>query len=107
MRKHGGREKNTLSLENKLQELNYTCYTHELAKKYDWEFGGEIAGHLIGHFPHESLENELKTNYIHPENHVDMRALNQNGDSRSWILEIHFVDSKKEIGGFFEQLLTF
>jgi hypothetical protein len=36
-----------------------------------------------------------------------MRALNQNGDSRSWILEIHFVDSKKEIGGFFEQLLTF
>ena len=21
-------------------------------------------------------ENELKTNYIHPENHVDMRALN-------------------------------
>ena len=82
-------------------------YTQELAKKYDWEFGGEIAGHLIGHFPHESLENELKTNYIHPENHVDMRALNQNGDSRSWILEIHFVNSKKEIGGFFEQLLTF
>jgi|TARA_B110000240_G_scaffold101915_1_gene115366 hypothetical protein len=36
-----------------------------------------------------------------------MRALNQKGDSRSWILEIHFVDSEKKIGGFFEQLLTF
>ena len=32
------------------------------AKKYGWDFGGEIAGHLIGHFPHEKLDNEDKTN---------------------------------------------
>jgi|TARA_B110000285_G_C15141887_1_gene631373 Xaa-Pro dipeptidase len=82
-------------------------FTHKLAKKYKWEFGGEIAGHLIGQFPHERLEKELKTNYIHPHNHIDMRALNQKGDARSWILEIHFVDKEMEIGGFFEQLLTF
>ena len=29
---------------------NYCC---KLAKYMGWEFGGQIAGHLIGHFPHE------------------------------------------------------
>ena len=28
------------------------------------------------------------------------------GKSRDWILEIHYVDKSKKIGGFFEQLLT-
>ena len=81
-------------------------YCHTLANNYGWEFGGDIAGHLIGHFPHERLEKEDKTNYIHPENTTDMRALDQKGEERNWILEIHFVDRKKEIGGFFEQLMT-
>ena len=77
-----------------------------LAQNYGWEFGGEIAGHLIGHFPHERLEKEDKTNYIHPENKIDMRTFDQKGKERNWILEIHFIDKEKEIGGFFEQLLT-
>lgn len=83
-------------------------YTHccESARQYGWEFGGSIAGHLIGHFPHEWLETEIKTNYVHPENHQDMREPDIHGKVRDWILEIHFVDSKKQIGGFFEQLLT-
>ena len=34
---------------------NYCC---KLAKSMGWEFGGQIAGHLIGHFPHEKLEKE-------------------------------------------------
>ena len=42
-------------------------YCNGLAKKYGWEFGGEIAGHIIGQYPHEKLEKEDKTNYIHPE----------------------------------------
>ena len=81
-------------------------HTLKLAKQYDWTFGGEIAGHLIGHFPHEKLEGEDRTNYIHPDNTVDVFILGKNGTKRDWILEIHFVDMKKEIGGFFEQLLT-
>lgn len=28
-----------------------------------------------------------------------------NGEIKNWILEIHFVDRKEKIGGFFEQLL--
>ncbi len=76
------------------------------AKAYNWEFGGPIAGHLIGHFPHEKLEEEDMTNYIHLDNHVDMRATDKNGEERNWILEIHFIDRDLQIGGFFEQILT-
>lgn len=92
--------------QNKITGAELYAYCHTLAQKYGWEFGGEIGGHLIGHFPHEHLEKEDKTNYIHPDNTIDMRALDQKGEERNWILEIHFVDKKKEIGGFFEQLLT-
>ena len=81
---------------------SYCC---NLAIEMGWEFGGIIAGHLIGHFPHEKLEKENKTNYIHPENNIYMSNPDQKGNQRHWILEIHFVDRKKEIGGFFEQLL--
>lgn len=84
----------------------YYEYVSAFAKAYNWEFGGPIAGHLIGHFPHEKLDTEDMTNYIHPDNHVAMRAPDANGNPRDWILEIHFVDRKLEIGGFFEQLLT-
>ena len=76
------------------------------AKKYGWEFGGEIAGHLIGHFPHEKLDKEDKTNYIHPENKVMLSEKDRSGNSRDWILEIHFIDRDLKIGGFFEQLMT-
>ncbi|MBC8256045.1 MAG: aminopeptidase P family protein [Candidatus Marinimicrobia bacterium] len=81
-------------------------YTVSTAKKYDWEFGGEIAGHIIGLFPHERLEKEDKANYVHPDNHQNMLSLDSDGNKREWILEIHFVNKEKEIGGFFEQLLT-
>ena len=76
------------------------------AKKYGWEFGGEIAGHLIGHFPHEKLDKEDKTNYIHPDNKVMLSEKDRSGNSRDWILEIHFIDRDLKIGGFFEQLMT-
>ena len=85
------------------QLYNYAVLS---AKKYGWDFGGEIAGHLIGHFPHEKLDNEDKANYVHPSNNVNMFDLDKNGNQRDWILEIHFIDKEKEIGGFFEQLLT-
>ncbi|MDA8558643.1 aminopeptidase P family protein [Flavobacteriaceae bacterium] len=81
-------------------------YCNGLAKKYGWEFGGEIAGHIIGQYPHEKLEKEDKANYIHPENHSNMFDLNKKGEKKNWILEIHFVDKEKKIGGFFEQLLA-
>ena len=81
-------------------------YCQDLANDYEWSFGGEIAGHIIGQYPHEKLEKENKSNYIHPQNHSNMNDLNAKGEKKNWILEIHFVDRKKKIGGFFEQLMA-
>ncbi len=83
-------------------------YQHicDVAKKMGWEYGGHLAGHLIGQFPHERLERGNFGLYVHPENHNDMFAPDANGNPRHWILEIHFIDSQKQIGGFFEQLLV-
>ena len=81
-------------------------YLNELAKRYGWTYGGQLGGHLIGHFPHERLEPKNYGLYVHPENHNDMFLPDAKGNKRHWILEIHFVDREKQIGGFFEQLLT-
>ena len=85
-------------------QLYYYC--QNLANDYGWSFGGEIAGHIIGQYPHEKLEKENKSNYIHPQNHSNMNDLNAKGEKKNWILEIHFIDRNKKIGGFFEQLMA-
>jgi Xaa-Pro dipeptidase len=82
------------------------AYTESLARQFGWEFGGTIAGHLIGRFPHEKIADDKVTLYVHPASHRQMRSLDQNGQARHWILEIHFVDRKRQIGGFYEELLT-
>jgi Xaa-Pro dipeptidase len=82
------------------------AYAVSLAERYGWEFGGEIAGHLVGNFPHERIPGDKISLYVHPDNHLPIRSLDKHGRQRHWILEIHFVDRAREIGGFFEQLLT-
>ncbi len=82
------------------------AYAKSLAEKYGWEFGGPIAGHLIGQFPHERIADDKVTLYVHPKNELPMGALDEEGQKRHWILEIHFVDRQHEIGGFYEELLT-
>jgi Xaa-Pro aminopeptidase len=81
-------------------------YVVELSVKSGWEFGGEIAGHIIGEFPHEKLDPKNYELYVHPENHHNMLTVDTNGCKREWILEIHLIDRERQIGGFFEQLLT-
>jgi Xaa-Pro aminopeptidase len=90
----------------RLTGAEYYQYAVQLAQQYGWTYGGEIAGHLIGQFPHERLESGNHGLYVHPENHNDMFAPDANGQPRHWILEIHFVDKERQIGGFFEQLLA-
>lgn len=82
------------------------AYALTLAENFGWEFGGPIAGHLIGQFPHEKIPNDKVSLYIHPNSALPMRSLNEHGQKRHWILEIHFVDRERRIGGFFEELLT-
>jgi hypothetical protein len=84
----------------------YFHYVASLAGKYGWEWGGPIAGHLIGHFPHERIADDKVSLYVHPDSNLQMRSLDEHGEMRHWILEIHFVDRAREIGGFYEELLT-
>ncbi len=92
--------------QTKLTGAEFHQYIIELAEKYGYAYGGQLAGHLIGHFPHERLEPKNYGLYVHPENPNDMFLPDENGNKRHWILEIHFVNNEKQIGGFFEQLLT-
>jgi Xaa-Pro aminopeptidase len=81
-------------------------YATDLAKRYGYEFGNAIAGHIIGKFPHEQPDdpNDLCLD-VHPDNHNDILQLDKHGNKRHWILELHFVDRENNIGAFFEQLL--
>lgn len=81
-------------------------YAQQLAREAGWEYGGPIAGHLVGVFPHERIANDKITLYVHPKNPSIMRALDAQGRKRHWIFEIHFVDRARQIGGFHEELLT-
>jgi Xaa-Pro dipeptidase len=81
-------------------------HAQSLATQYGWEFGGPIAGHLIGQFPHERIADDKVTLYVHPDSHLPMRSLDEKGQERHWILEIHFVDKDRQIGAFYEELLT-
>jgi hypothetical protein len=82
------------------------AYVQELGELAGWEFGGPIAGHLIGVFPHQKIPGDKITLYVHPKNHARMRMPNASGREPHWILEIHFVDRTRQIGGFYEELLT-
>jgi Xaa-Pro dipeptidase len=81
-------------------------YAQGLAEQSGWEYGGPIAGHLIGQFPHEKIPNDKISLYVHPENPRRMRLPDAEGRERHWIFEIHFVDRARQFGGFYEELLT-
>lgn len=78
----------------------------DLAQDAGWTFGGTIAGHLVGAFPHEKIDGDKITHYITPGNNHPLNELDANGQQRHWILEIHLVNPQKQIGAFYEQLLT-
>jgi len=82
-------------------------YVNDLTKSYGYEFGNAIAGHIIGRYPHEQpdVPNDLCLD-VHPDNHTDILRPDKHGNKRHWMLELHFVDRKNNIGAFFEQLLT-
>ena len=76
------------------------------AKKYGWEFGGAIAGHIVGKYPHEQPADPRSPELdIHPDNNNDIFLSDANGNKRHWILELQFIDVTHEIGAYFEQLL--
>ncbi len=93
--------------QEKLTGAEFFNYATELAHKYGYEFGNAISGHIIGKFPHEQPDdpNDLCLD-AHPDNHTDILQFDNFGNPRFWMLELHFVDRKNNIGAFFEQLLS-
>jgi Xaa-Pro aminopeptidase len=91
--------------QTKLTGAEYFNYAVALAKRHGYEFGGDIAGHIIGRFPHEQPDPMDLSLDVHPGNSFDILGLDKQGNKRNWVLEIHFVDRPNGIGGFYEELL--
>lgn len=81
-------------------------FSCKLTDEAGWEFGGAAAGHLVGEFPHERSPGEKVASYIAPGNPARLNDPYPSGQKRHWILEIHLVDRTRQIGGFYEELLT-
>lgn len=92
--------------QTRLTGAEFFNYVADLAKRYGYEFGGDIAGHIIGRYPHEQPNPMDLSLDAHPDNHVNIISLDKQGNKRHWMLEIQFVDKKNGIGGFYEQLLN-
>ncbi|KNA89249.1 MULTISPECIES: M24 family metallopeptidase [Gordonia] len=77
----------------------------ELSEQAGWHFGGEIAGHLVGEFPHEKISGDEIESYVAPGSSGPMRRLDPSGRVCHWILEVHLVEPDRRFGGFYEELL--
>jgi Xaa-Pro dipeptidase len=77
----------------------------DLSHDAGWEFGGTIAGHLVGEFPHEKIVGDAIESYIAPGSDNPMRRTDRTGRVCHWILEVHLTDPERRFGGFHEELL--
>ncbi|KAJ5261040.1 hypothetical protein N7478_011635 [Penicillium angulare] len=78
----------------------------QVAREYGFDFGADIAGHIVGSFPHERIPKDRVALYITKGNGETMNTVGKDGFKRHWILEIHLRDTERGFGGFTEQLLT-
>ncbi|MGB8402958.1 MAG: M24 family metallopeptidase [Mycobacterium sp.] len=76
-----------------------------LSRAAGWEFGGAIAGHLVGEFPHEKIDGREIESYVAPGSQLPMRRVDSAGRQCHWILEVHLVEPGRRFGGFHEELL--
>ena len=92
--------------QTKLKSSDFFAYIVAKTKEYGYTYGGEIAGHIVGKFPHEQPADLQSHDLdVHPDNHNDMFLLDVNGKERHWILEMHFVDKENNMAAYIEQLL--
>lgn len=92
--------------QTQLKASDLFLYAEQKAHEYGWSWHGDIAGHIVGKFPHEQPDNPKSMELdIHPDNHNNIFLRDANGNERHWILELQFIDADREIGAYFEQLL--
>jgi Xaa-Pro dipeptidase len=77
----------------------------EQAEDAGWLFGGQIAGHIIGEFPHAVIREDKSKTRIAPGNPNPMSEPDPFGRKRFWIGEVHLIDRARTFGGFYERLM--
>jgi Xaa-Pro dipeptidase len=82
------------------------AYAQRCAEDAGWLFGGAIAGHIVGEFPHVRIPGEKDHYRISPANTERMRDPDGLGAEKHWIIEVHLVDRAQTYGGFYERLLV-
>ncbi|WP_044559968.1 M24 family metallopeptidase [Azospirillum sp. B4] len=81
------------------------AHAQRVAEAAGWVFGGAIAGHLVGEFPHARWPGEKDHYRVNPANPTRMRDPDAQGQEKHWILEVHLVNRARTYGGFYERLL--
>ena len=81
------------------------AFAHEAAAARGYRFGGQIAGHTLGEFPHTTWPLEKALQRIGPDNAQALSAPDHLGRPRYWILEVHLLEPGRAWGGFYERLL--
>jgi Xaa-Pro aminopeptidase len=95
-----------INSQTRLSGADLFRFTRKKAGEYGWRSAGDIAGHIVGKFPHEQPADPKSLELdIHPDNPNDIFLRDANGNKRHWVLEIHFVDETNRIGAYIEQLL--
>jgi Xaa-Pro dipeptidase len=82
------------------------AFAQRSAEDAGWLFGGSIAGHIVGQFPHALIPGSKDFYRISPANETRLRDPDARGDAKFWILEVHLVDRDRTYGGFYERLLV-
>jgi len=82
------------------------AFAQSAAENAGWLFGGAIAGHIVGQFPHALIPGDKDFYRVSPANRTRMRDPNAKGEPKYWILEVHLVDPDRTFGGFYERLLV-
>ena len=76
-----------------------------LAEADGWTFGGTIAGHLVGQFPHEKIAGEDIESYIAPGSDKPMPDRRERPGLPLDPRGPPGGPTDRQIGGFFEELL--
>ncbi|HVZ08718.1 M24 family metallopeptidase [Rhodopila sp.] len=81
-------------------------FAQRCAEASGWLFGGRIAGHIVGEFPHARLPGDRDHYRISADNPTRLRDPDATGGTKYWILEVHLIDRARTFGGFYERLLV-
>lgn len=80
------------------------AFAHEQAEQRGWLFGGKIAGHIVGEFPHAHIRGDKDHHRINAANTTRLRDPDPDGRTRHWIIEVHLISKDRRYGGFYERL---